>query len=82
MATILGGLQLLTAPPPGSGAIMAAILKIFENLGLMTSGSDKTNVKDGDIYLKVLEAFKFAYGQRTKFGDPFNNEDAEKIKKV
>ena len=64
---------------------MAAVLKICESMGLVTSDNvvqDMAYEKDGNTYLKLIEAFKFAYAQRTKFGDPLDNEDAEQIVQV
>ena len=85
MATLSNGSQLFTSPPPGSGAIMAAILKVCEHLGLGTLSNvqlDKIYEKNEDTYLKLIEAFKFAYAQQTKFGDSLDKDGVEKIRKV
>ena len=36
----------------------------------------------GDVYLKLIETFKFAFSQRTKIGDPFNSPYEGEIRNV
>lgn len=56
---------------------MASIMKIFDDLKFSSSQRS-----DGDVYLKLIEAFKFAFAQRSKIGDPFNSPYQDKIEKV
>jgi gamma-glutamyltranspeptidase len=66
-----------SSPPPGSGAITESIIKMFDNFGF--SAKQRS---DKDVYLKLLECFKFAYAQRSKLGDPFNSPYQYEIEKV
>ena len=77
MATLKNGFKLFSSPPPGSGPITASILKIFDHFGFRVDQKS-----DGDVYLKLLETLKFAFAQRTKIGDPFNNIYQEEIENV
>ena len=60
-----GNLTLFSMPPPGSGVILASIMKILDGLDL-----HKTGNRDPLSYHRMAEAMKHAYGQRTKLGDP------------
>ena len=68
MASLNNGFKVFTSPPPGSGPITASILKIFDQFGFRAD-----QISDADVYLKLLEALKFAFAQRSKIGDPDNN---------
>ena len=37
---------------------------------------------EDDVYLKLIESFKFAFAQRAKLGDTFNNTFKDEIEKV
>lgn len=64
-ADLRGDLTLYSIPPPGSGVLLAYIMKILDGLELHKTGS-----KDPLTYHRIAEAFKYAYAQRTKLGDP------------
>jgi len=67
-----GNLSLLTFPPPGSGVLAAFVMNILD--GNLPKGSRKSPFPvDGEdplTYHRIAEAFKFAYAERTKLGDP------------
>ena len=71
------GYKVYSSPPPGSGAITESIIKMFDNFGF---GAKQRS--DKDVYLKLLECFKFAYAQRSKLGDPYNSPYQSEIEKV
>ncbi|XP_078614594.1 glutathione hydrolase 1 proenzyme-like [Branchiostoma floridae x Branchiostoma japonicum] len=75
--SIVGGLTVLSPPPPASGAVLSLILHILEGYGLDDSsvdGSDNQTL----TYHRMVEAFKFAYAKRTELGDP-NFLDIEQL---
>ncbi|XP_023321317.1 glutathione hydrolase 1 proenzyme isoform X2 [Eurytemora carolleeae] len=55
-----------SAPPPGSGAVLGAILNIMDQF--------PDHQDDVLFYHRLTEAFKFAYGVRSSLGDPQDNE--------
>ena len=65
---------LLTAPPPGSGAVLAAILNIVDSFG----PSDDDRV----FYHRLVESFKWAFAARSNLGDPLDEEITEFIRFV
>ena len=77
VAKLKNGYKIYTSPPPASGGITAAIVKIFDQFGFTTGRRF-----DEEVYIKLVEAMKFAFGQRSKIGDPEGNEFKEEIKKV
>ena len=76
MSTVLGQYTLHSFPPPGSGAVLIYILNILKHY----------NISPGDdvpvLYHRMAEAFKWAYAERTKLGDPNDTEIREEIDKV
>ena len=60
-------LTLYSVPPPGSGAVLAAILNIIQH-------SDHFG-EDALFYHRLVEAFKFAYAARSRLGDPRGDPD-------
>ncbi|XP_050429822.1 scoloptoxin SSD14-like isoform X2 [Adelges cooleyi] len=59
--TLSNGLTLHAGPPPGSGVILAYILRVLDGkLPAPNGGLDAH---------RLVEAFKFAYGERTHLGD-------------
>ncbi len=63
-------------PPPGSGVLVASIMKILDGLNLAKTGN-----KDPLSYHRIAEAMKQAYGQRTKLGDPQFVPEVKEVKK-
>lgn len=56
-----------SVPAPGSGPVVLAILNILEGY---------ENLKQDNVtYHRLIEAFKFAFAQREKLGDPIDNEE-------
>ena len=70
-----GGAKIYSSPPPGSGVIVTSILKIFEKFSEFVEPG-------GDSGLGLLEAFKFAFAQRSKLGDTFESPYECEIRKV
>ena len=51
-----------TAPPPGSGVLLAFMMNVLEKL---------VPVEDDRImWQRIIETFKWAYAKRTELGDP------------
>uniref|UniRef100_A0A1B6C3P5 Gamma-glutamyltransferase n=1 Tax=Clastoptera arizonana TaxID=38151 RepID=A0A1B6C3P5_9HEMI len=60
---------LYTAPPPGSGALLAFVLNVLN--GYNMTQSDISNLKNTTKTIhRLVEAFKYAYARRTELGDP------------
>ena len=57
-------LTLHSVPPPGSGAVLAAVLNIMQQF---PRHQDQDNAL---FYHHLVEAFKWAYAERSKLGDP------------
>lgn len=55
-------LTIYSAPPPGSGAILAFIMNILRRL-LPVNNEDV-------MWQRIVETFKWAYARRTELGDP------------
>ncbi|CAH0398398.1 unnamed protein product [Chilo suppressalis] len=70
---------LYSVPLPGSGSVLAFILNMLR--GWVGDGSD---VKSGtNLYWhRVVETFKYAYGQRTGLGDPSRSNLGERIQEL
>ncbi|XP_049817564.1 glutathione hydrolase 1 proenzyme-like isoform X2 [Aethina tumida] len=62
------GDTLYSAPPPGSGLLLAFILKILDGYNFNQTSIDEL---DNRIltYHRIIEAFKYAYAKRTELGD-------------
>ncbi|XP_054274793.1 scoloptoxin SSD14-like [Macrosteles quadrilineatus] len=74
----LGDDTLYSTPPPGSGVLLAFILKILEGFNITPDSMSTLEKKTTTIH-RMVEAFKYAYAKRTELGDP--NIDT-KIKEV
>jgi gamma-glutamyltranspeptidase/glutathione hydrolase/leukotriene-C4 hydrolase len=59
--TLYNGDKLYSMPLPGAGPIIVLIMDLLKNFQLK---------KDVTSYHRIIEAFKFAYGYRSDFGDP------------
>jgi len=55
------GHTVYTGPPPGSGIILAYILRLLD--GLLPAPNAGLDAH------RLVEAFKFGYGERTRLGD-------------
>ena len=81
-------LTLYSMPPPGSGVLAAYVLNILDNYmaEIRKSGTAKDASKDPLTYHRIAEAFKHAYAQRTKMGDPCCNatfiEEINQVKRL
>ncbi|XP_014244258.1 glutathione hydrolase 1 proenzyme-like [Cimex lectularius] len=62
-ATLNGGVQMFSTPPPASGLILSFILRVLD--GLIPSSSEEQDVA------MITEAFKHAYAFRSHLGDPY-----------
>lgn len=60
--------QLFSAPPPGSGVLLAFILKILDGYNFDKHSLDSIN-NTVLTYHRMIEAFKYAYAKRTELGD-------------
>ena len=71
-------LTLYSMPPPGSGVLVAYILNILDEYLVQTKdkSTGKSISQDPLTYHRMAEAFKHAYAQRTKLGDPCCNATA------
>lgn len=67
-AELQGGTQFYSVPPPGSGALIAFILNILDGYGF-SSKSVADVPSTVTTYHRIIEAFKHAFGFRTKLGD-------------
>ena len=76
-AVLSNGYTVFSSPPPGSGIITEVILKIFDQFKYKPEQRFNS-----DVYIKLVESMKFAFGQRTNLGDPHGNKYAEHIKNV
>ena len=74
--SLASNLTLLTQPPPGSGAVLAAILNIMSHY---ETGSGEADVQ---FYHHLVESFKWSYGARTQLGDPSDEYHREDINNV
>jgi len=58
--------KMYSVPPPGSGAVLGAIMNIMEYFQVVE--------EDSLFYHRLVESFKWAYGARSNLGDP-NDEN-------
>ena len=61
-ASLQNNVTLYSTPLPSSGGILAFILNIMNNYDSFE--------KSPKLYQRLVESFKFAYAQRSQFGDP------------
>lgn len=62
------GTKLFTTGLPGSGALLAFILNVFENYGFTASNMADFNATTL-TYHRMIETFKYAYAFRANLGD-------------
>ena len=76
VSAVLGRYTLHSFPPPGSGAVLVYILNIMKRYNI-SPGNDIPM-----LYHRMAEAFKWAYAERTKLGDPTDPEISKEIDQV
>ena len=59
------GQQVITVPPPASGAVLISILNILENYS-----EEQIDLDDPLFAHRLVESFKHSYSQRGYLGDP------------
>ena len=67
------GYKLFSIPPPGSGVILAYILNILKHYNIQPSDENPL------LYHRIVEAYKWAYAQRTLLGDPFDENITDDV---
>uniref|UniRef100_A0A2S2NKJ0 Gamma-glutamyltranspeptidase 1 n=1 Tax=Schizaphis graminum TaxID=13262 RepID=A0A2S2NKJ0_SCHGA len=72
--TLKNGYKIYSGLPPGSGIILAYILRTLD--GLLPSPNVELDA------VRLVEAFKFAYGERSHLGDHIFVDTSEILKKV
>lgn len=65
---LFNGDTLYTFPLPGSGQVISFIINILEGYKFQGNSTEQ-HFEDKLIFHRVIEAFKFAFGKRTKIGD-------------
>lgn len=63
VAKLSDDMTLYSVPPPGSGLLLAFILRVLD--GYVTETDNEV-----EVVQRITEAFKHAYGRRTDLGDP------------
>jgi gamma-glutamyltranspeptidase/glutathione hydrolase/leukotriene-C4 hydrolase len=63
-------------PLPGSGVVLTFILDILK--GYQITPNDNQPL----LYHRIIEAFKWGYGYRSKLGDPYDDEYRDNITEV
>lgn len=63
VAKLSGDLTLYSVPPPGSGILVAFIIRVLD--GFVQEANSSVQITQ-----RITEAFKHAYGHRTDIGDP------------
>jgi len=69
-------LTLHSVPPPGSGAVLAAVLNIMQQMPLLRPGDEVL------FYHHLVEAFKWAYAERSKLGDPQDDQITSEVREL
>lgn len=78
---LFNGDTLHTTPIPSSGCLITFILNILEGYKLYEN-SFKYHDENKLIYHRIVEAFKFAFGERTKLGDVLNADVVETVREL
>lgn len=65
------GMKVHSFPPPASGSVLSLVFNIL-------NGYDLEEI-DSLAYHRIVEAYKFAYGQRLSLGDPDYNETISEV---
>ncbi|XP_056386998.1 glutathione hydrolase 5 proenzyme [Hyla sarda] len=77
----LGNYMLYTAPPPAGGAVLSFILNILEGYHFEKSAM-KTVSNQIETYHRIVEALKFANGNRDKLTDPVTSANIQEFTKT
>lgn len=77
LKTTVKGLQMLSTPPPGSGALISLAVKIMSHFNWSPSEQYENR---GLLYHRMIEAFKFAYAPFSFLGDPNKTNHTEEVK--
>lgn len=76
LRTKVAGLEMLSTPPPGSGALISLALKIMDGMKL---SAEQLQQHTALTYHKMVEAMKFAYAPFTFLGDPRHTKHTEEV---
>lgn len=68
---IIHGNRLFSCPPPSTSSLVTYALNILEGYRFHEHTLDYYQTDDPILYHILVEAFKFAFGKRTKIGDEF-----------
>ena len=64
-----GNLTLHTSPLPGTGILLAFIMKVMENFNDLYPNAFKSLNSSVLFYHRLMETYKFAFAQRMQLGD-------------
>ncbi|XP_078324232.1 glutathione hydrolase 1 proenzyme-like isoform X2 [Crassostrea virginica] len=78
--TMRDGSSLYSPKAPSSGAVLSFILNLLDGYD-MTKSTLNTREARLTAYHRVIEAFKFAYAQRSELGDPAFNSSVTEVEK-
>ena len=77
LKTTVNKLQMMSTPPPGSGALISLALKIMEKF----KWTPENQYKDQDLlYHNMIEALKYAYAPQTFMGDPNFTKNTDEVR--
>lgn len=69
MATLPGGMVLHTISLPGSGVLLAYILRVLK--GLLPGSQIENTHNETIVWQRIIETYKHAYGARSNLGDMY-----------
>ena len=79
LKTTVNKLQMMSTPPPGSGALISLALKIMEKF----KWTPENQYKDQDLlFHNMIEALKYAYAPQTFMGDPNFTKNTDEVRKL
>jgi gamma-glutamyltranspeptidase / glutathione hydrolase / leukotriene-C4 hydrolase len=73
---LFNGDRLHTTPLPSSGCLLTFILNVLEGYKIQENSFDYHN-QNKLLFHRIVEAFKFAFGYRTRLGDVMNADVVE-----
>merc|ERR1712223_1791219 len=76
------GLKFYSTKPPRSGALLGFILNVLQNYDIQNEDFIYNVEKESLLYHRITEALKFAYGQRSNLGDPFDEDITEIVQEI